>query len=65
MNYQELEQLKETREYKAAEALADAVNSMYGLESEKVCDGYDSSASHSTAGSNENLRRYDSCDGKR
>lgn len=28
MNYQELEQLKETREYKAAEALADAVNSM-------------------------------------
>ena len=28
MNYQELEQLKETREYKAAEALTDAVNSM-------------------------------------
>ena len=28
MNYQELEQLRQTREYKAAEALADAVNSM-------------------------------------
>jgi hypothetical protein len=28
MDFQELETLKETREYKAAEALADAVNSM-------------------------------------
>ncbi len=38
MNYQELEQLKETREYKAAEALADAVNSM-GWKPEKFAMG--------------------------
>ena len=38
MDFQELAQLKETREYKAAEALADAVNSM-GWKPEKFAKG--------------------------
>ena len=38
MDYQELEQLKCSREYKAAEALADAVNTM-GWKPEKFAMG--------------------------
>ena len=38
MDFQELAQLKETREYKAAEALADAVNSM-GWKPENFAKG--------------------------
>ena len=39
MDFLELETLKETREYKAAEALADAVNSM-GWKPEKFAKGF-------------------------
>ena len=38
MDFQELETLKESREYKAAEALADAVNTM-GWKPEKFATG--------------------------